>query len=78
MKEYNMKLNINDKVKVKLTPHGESILGYENPVFYKRDFDIKNKILKVQLWMVMDIFGDYIGGGCEQVFVDDNIYIKKV
>ena len=53
-----MKINMNTKVKVKLTDFGEITLREVSPVdfkFYKED---KKKYYEDELWCIMAIFGD--------------------
>ena len=70
-----MKVNINDNVKIKLTPLGVHHLKYNDPVSYKYNFDQETNILNEQLWVVINIFADafYIGG--EQLFEDNIIEV---
>uniref|UniRef100_A0A6M3KZX5 Uncharacterized protein n=1 Tax=viral metagenome TaxID=1070528 RepID=A0A6M3KZX5_9ZZZZ len=68
-----MRFNINDKVNIKLTPLGASILKSKNEVAYKYSFDIAKNILNEQLWVVMNIFGDELYNGSHQLFIDNII-----
>lgn len=69
-----MKININDNCKVKLTNYGISLLK-KDPVNYEYNFDKENKILNTQVWVLMNIFGDYFYNGCDQIFIDNIIEV---
>lgn len=49
-----MKINVNDKVRVKLTPHGEIILAMDEYATDKPDVD---GWLEMPLWELMRVFG---------------------
>ena len=71
-----MKFNINDEVVIKLTKYGETILGKSNSTSYEYSYNKKTKILKEQLWVVMNIFGNHLWLGGEQMFVNNIIELK--
>lgn len=83
------KLNLNDRVKVKLTPYGAEI--------YFHQFDELNKVLSAkgakpvnphmpkidedgytsfQLWDFIHLYGEYINIGKQNVITDMNFYIS--
>ena len=79
--------NINEKVRVKLTPYGSSIYGnYIESIDYagqedllriahekaKPDSDGYNSF---QMWQLMSIFGDKMYNGAENVFESNLIYL---
>ena len=61
-----MKFNLNDYVRVKLTPHGREILKttYNN---YQPRID-KNGWYRTQLWSLMEDFGPHIRMGTKPPF----------
>ena len=81
-----MIFNINNYVEIKLTQYGKDILKEkEDKIFteypslkeYLYKYKVNNRgYLKLQLWEVMSIFGDYLGNGCDTPFEMD-IKIKS-
>ena len=76
------RFNINDYVKVKLTAHGYNVhemhykkyLGANyNEKYYAPAVD-REGFTKYQLWEFMNIFGEYMFNGSEQVIEDNLIY----
>lgn len=72
----NIAININNKVKVKLTDFGKSILDkeihrlkqtYEVPDNYIPYETDDNGYTEFQLWQFMNIFGNYLYNGATQV-----------
>ena len=81
----NISININNKIKVKLTRFGKSILDKEvcrlkqvseapdNYTPYETD---DNGYTEFQLWQVMNIFGDYLYNGAIQVIEHNEILVE--
>ena len=81
----NIAININSKVKVKLTDFGKSILDKEvnklkqisgapdNYTPYETD---DNGYTEFQLWQFINIFGDYVYNGAIQVIEDNEILVR--
>lgn len=81
----NISININNKIKVKLTRFGKSILDKEvcrlkqvsgapdNYTPYETD---DNGYTEFQLWQFMNIFGDYLYNGAIQVIEDNEILMR--
>ena len=84
-----MKINLNDKIKVKLTTYGQNIhLDYYRDILEKYSTDIFEKypslrqVLKIdqdgyteyQLWEFINIFGDHICMGAQNVIEPLDIY----
>lgn len=81
----NISININNKIKVKLTGFGKSILDKEvnklkqlsgvpdnyNP--YETD---DNGYTEFQLWQFMNIFGDHLYNGAIQVIENNEILVE--
>ena len=61
-----MKFNINHEVKVKLTPFGKSI--YYGKLCGQTDLIDKDGWLKIQLWDLMRIYGEFLFNGCKLPF----------
>jgi hypothetical protein len=59
-----MKFNINDSVRVILTRDGERVLKDKGMVYFGHNYDQESKKLDIQMWQIMQIFGDdcYMGG----------------
>lgn len=68
-----MKYNINEIVEVKLTEYGESVLQKENLSIYNYNYYPYEMKLKVELWALIQIFGNYIGMGFTQCFENNEI-----
>jgi hypothetical protein len=66
--------NINDNVKFRLTEYGKSVL-YENDraSFYKPDDD---GYYDMQIWVVMQIFGEKMYVGNNEIFIENKIDIR--
>jgi hypothetical protein len=69
-----MKFNINEKVKVKLTPKGNGILRDkgENPNDLMKD---ENGFVEFQLWELMNLFGQQMYNGCTNIPFETTIII---
>ncbi len=76
--------NINDKIKVKLTEHGRSILNKDvtNTVGMLKGFNISDYspyhtddegYTEFQLWDFMRIFGSHFWNGCPQIIENNEI-----
>ena len=63
-------ININDMVKVKLTPLGKKVLKEH---FRNRSSRPSIHAYEDELWSVMSIFKDYLYVGAQQVFVNNEI-----
>lgn len=68
-------MNINDKVRVQLTPFGASIwniqyYGLNIPVEYIPAAVEPFSFIETQLWYAMNVFGPHIGLGKDVPFVD--------
>ena len=64
-----IKFNINENIKVKLTPLGVFTLTKHDP-HIKAD---KDGYYVIQLWEVMNIFGIYLYNGAPQYFINNEI-----
>lgn len=76
--------NINDKIKVKLTEYGNSILekdvadtlgrlkGFNYPGYFPYHTD-KDGYIEFQLWDFMRIFGSHFYMGCKQIIEHNEI-----
>lgn len=89
MKKQDIKFNINDYIKVKLTPKGKMILYEQHEQFlksiseerrskfpYKLTLD-EDGYFKEQMWSIMNTFGSYIVMGTDNVF-ETNIIMCNV
>lgn len=65
-----MKININDKVRVKLTPHGEIILAMDEYASDKPDAD---GVLETQFWELMRVFGPVMYNGNPNLPFENNV-----
>lgn len=86
--EVEMKsLNLNDRIKVKLTPLGVTIFYHQYDDLLKDHPQIKSikptmpRIDKdgytsFQLWCFIELYGEFIGMGQEQVIEDNRIYFE--
>jgi len=86
----DIKFNINESVKVKLTDHGRKVLADQHnkyAVYYPKAFQIKtpndfkenedeNGFTTFQLWSLMEKFGNHTGM-CQENCFDTNILIKQ-
>jgi hypothetical protein len=71
-----MKLNLNDRVKVKLSPKGIAILQQEYPTM-KVPLKIDEEgYYSDQLWCLFSVFGPYINLGCVMPFETGIIIIQ--
>lgn len=81
------KINLNDKIKVKLTPHGVDVYYHQFDNLNKKIIQcggvpLENRMPQIdkdgftefQLWDFIQIYGKYIGMSKENVIVDLNIY----
>lgn len=87
-----VKVNINDFIKVKLTDHGKDIYEHHNDDLIKKvEGDYIKEALKpiplnyddkgytdFQLWNFMNIFGKHMFNGAEPVIENNNIIILSV
>lgn len=86
----NFMVNINDKIKVKLTEHGRSILekdvtdalsrlkGFNSSDYSPYHTDDEG-YTEFQLWNFMRIFGPYFWNGCPQIIEHNEIiFIPKI
>lgn len=84
------KLNLNSIIKIKLTPHGAEIYYNQHDelikylkskgldAFEKRMPQIdKDGYTKMQLWCFIQLYGDHIGMGFQDVVKDCAIYIDE-
>jgi len=67
------KININDYARVRLTSHGEKILGEGTEREYH--YNEHTKVFETELWTIMEIFGPHIWHGSEQCFEHNEITI---
>lgn len=77
--------NINDRIKVKLTEHGKTILGHEladtmsmlNTLKFFEDYapyhEDEDGYIKFQLWDFMRIFGSYFSLGSPLIIEHNEI-----
>lgn len=70
-----MKININETVTVVLTDAGDKIWrnGRNFNIGY---YDPNTKILKEQLWVIMNVFGPEIWAGGTLLFLNNDIEIN--
>lgn len=86
------KLNLNSIIKIKLTPHGAEIYYNQNeelieiikekglkpyPIEKRMPEIDKNGYTKMQLWCFIQLYGDHIGMGFQDVVKDCAIYIDE-
>lgn len=83
-----MKFNINDYVRVKLTPHGRFLLEKKHHEFYEK-YRIANREYTPykeddngwstwQLWNLMNYLGEYITMGAELPFETNIEIVEKI
>ena len=86
-----MVVNLNDKVKVKLTRLGEQVLAAQHEEMREKVLRNSGKdmgvfVLRVdeqgyyetQLWILLDRFKEYIGLTCNNVFLNNNLYFEDI
>lgn len=66
-----MRFNINENVKCVLTTYGEEILKSKGSIYYMYNYNQAKCELSVQLWVLMNIFGDEMVNGGRQIIVDN-------
>ena len=68
-------MNINDEVKVNLTPHGfDLFLRIDTDGnLYKYNYDAVTNTLRLQLWKIMHHFGKHIYHGSKPIFENNEI-----
>ena len=82
-------LNLNDRIKVKLTPLGVTIFYHQYDDLLKDHPQItsikprmpqidKDGYTNFQLWSFIQLYGDYIHMGADQVIEDNRIYFETV
>jgi len=71
-----MEININDMVEIELTEYGESLLLNKNFISYS-NYNQKTKVLREQLWVIMETFGEFFFNGGEQIIVNNTIRLNK-
>jgi hypothetical protein len=70
-----VRININEFVKVKLTPQGKVILNTTTPSV-AFDFDACNNEYRLQLWELMRTFGPHFSNGLQKpLFVNNTLVI---
>jgi len=72
-----MKYNINDICKVTLTNFGEDQLISKNPVAYEYNYNTISRILQIELWELMNIFGKSFYFGYPNIFENNEIEIIR-
>ena len=72
-----MNINLNDDVKIILTPYGESVLKIHNPPLFKYNYNINTKILACQLHIIMNTFGPFLYAGSRQIIKNNIIEIQE-
>jgi len=70
-------MKINDKVKVRLTEYGESILWYHR-MRTTTDFNYETREIELRMWELMQIFGRNCYMGNDQLFVHNEIIISDL
>lgn len=66
--------NINDRVTFQLTEYGERVLkAHDQSAFYQKD---TNNNYEMQIWIMMQIFGDKMYMGNHKIFVRNRLDIK--
>lgn len=83
------KLNMNDRIKVKLTPHGVDVFYHQFDKTNKRIISCGGKPLEplmpqidkdgyteFQLWFFIELYGNHIGITKENVIADICLYIE--
>jgi hypothetical protein len=68
-----MEININSKIKCRLTVFGETILKNKNPVSYEFNYNKETRELNEQLWEVMNTFGGEFYNGGHQIIAKNLI-----
>ena len=71
-----MEININDMVEIELTEYGRSLLLNKNLISYS-NYNEKTKVLREQLWVMMEIFGEFFFNGGKQIIVNNTIRLNK-
>ena len=67
-----MEMNINDNVEVILTDEGMKI--FSNPLYWPYQlYNLKGRKLKIQLWLLMQMFGEHMRMGALPYFKNNEI-----
>ena len=80
-------VSLNDNIKVRLTPLGATIFYHQYDDLIKANPQItfikpsmphidKDGYTSFQLWCFIELYGDYIGMGKEQVIENNRIYFE--
>jgi len=67
-----VRLNINEHVRVKLTPRGERLLAESSEVSRPERNCLGERVF--QLWDFMKIFGEHFYNGADQI-IDQNVFV---
>ena len=81
-------INLNDRIKVRLTPLGAEIFYHQYDSLIKEHPQIttimphmpqidKNGYTTFQLWGFIELYGTYIHMGADQVIEDNRIYFEE-
>lgn len=75
-----VRVNINDKVSIKLTEYGKEILQkyYQNNLPKHLIPEIKNDDMDFMLWEIMQIFGEFLFMGNTEIPFEDNRIILEI
>jgi hypothetical protein len=76
-----IKINLNAKVKVKLTKYGKEIMNKKAPIRFHHE--LENNIWETKLYLLFNVFGDSFSiGYSESLFINNEIILideeKKV
>ncbi len=70
-------MNINDKVRVRLTSSGRNALRYQREIDGdRRYFPSLDGWYRTSLWELMSTFGPYMYVGAPTLFEDNQIYLE--
>ena len=65
------KININDDIEIELTEHGKMLYC---EVYGEKGREYGN-LLRMQLWVFMNVFGDSFYNGAQQIVVNNEIVV---
>lgn len=69
--------NLNSYVKVKLTEYGVKLLNETDFGRYEFTNNVENGIWKVQMWYLMNTFGEYMYNGQMKLPIETEIFIDE-
>lgn len=68
-----MIININDKVRVRLTEHGRDIWEVSSSHHVRPPIEVE-----IQLWLLIKLFGPFLDMGCDLIFQENKIELLEV